>query len=135
MTVGSFTSVSLEPPLVGFFPGRKSTIWPKIERTGRFCVNVLAADQHDHCGLLASKIENKFETLPYRLSSRGLPILQGVIAWIDCGLESVQEAGDHYFVLGRVLALKSEVVDSPLIFFRGGYGHFSPVVETPLASR
>jgi 3-hydroxy-9,10-secoandrosta-1,3,5(10)-triene-9,17-dione monooxygenase reductase component len=101
MTVGTFASVSLESPLVGFFPDRKSATWPKIERAGCFCVNVLAADQHDHCRLPAAKVENKFETLLYRSSGRRLPILQGVIAWIDCDLESVQEAGGHYFVLGR----------------------------------
>jgi 3-hydroxy-9,10-secoandrosta-1,3,5(10)-triene-9,17-dione monooxygenase reductase component len=127
MTIGSFTSVSLEPPLVAFFPDRKSTTWPKIERAGRFCVNVLAASQQDHCRLLAMKADNKFEAIPYRLSNRGLPILDGVVSWIDCDLDSVQEAGDHFIVVGRVTELDVELASGPLLFFQGGYGNFAPL--------
>jgi 3-hydroxy-9,10-secoandrosta-1,3,5(10)-triene-9,17-dione monooxygenase reductase component len=77
MIIGSFTSVSLDPPLVAFFPDRKSTSWPKIQAAGIFCVNVLAGCQLDICRALSSKTENKFDFIPHRLSSAGLPIIEG----------------------------------------------------------
>lgn len=131
MTVGSFTSVSLDPPLVAFFPDRKSSTWPKIERAGRFCVNVLASSQQDYCRILATKAENKFELIAYRLSRSGLPILDGVIAWVDCRIYSIQEAGDHFIVVGRVMELDIGEADGPLLFFQGGYGNFAPHGERP----
>ncbi|WP_298687495.1 flavin reductase family protein [uncultured Sphingomonas sp.] len=126
MVVGSFTSVSLDPPLVAFLPDRKSSTWPKIQAAGRFCVNVLAEHQQDVCRALSSKVENKFEAVPYRLSDAGLPILAGVVAWIDCDLYAVHEAGDHFIAIGQVHALDVEHPHRPLLFFQGGYGQFSP---------
>lgn len=127
MVVGSFTSVSLDPPLVAFFPDKKSTSWPKILGAGRFCVNVLAEEQRDICRALSSKAENKFETVSYRLSSAGMPILDGSLAWIDCDLETVHEAGDHFIAIGRVHSLDIEGKAGPLLFFQGGYGQFSVI--------
>jgi flavin reductase (DIM6/NTAB) family NADH-FMN oxidoreductase RutF len=127
MIVGSFTSVSLDPPLVAFFPDRKSTSWPKIQATGRFCVNVLAGHQLDVCRALSSKDESKFDAVPHRYSDAGLPIIAGVVAWIDCDLHAVHEAGDHFITIGLVHALAIEHPHSPLLFFQGGYGSFSPL--------
>jgi 3-hydroxy-9,10-secoandrosta-1,3,5(10)-triene-9,17-dione monooxygenase reductase component len=129
MVVGSFTSVSLDPPLVAFFPDKKSTSWPKIERGQRFCVNVLAEHQRDVCRALSSKAENKFDGVSFRLSAAGLPILENVVAWIDCTLEAVHEAGDHFIAVGRAHSLAVEHPHQPLLFFKGGYGQFSPFVE------
>lgn len=126
MAVGSFTSVSLHPPLVAFFPDKSSTSWPKIESAGRFCINILADDQEWLCRRFASKAEDKFEGVSHRLSDAGLPILDDVIAWIDCTLHAVHEAGDHYIVLGEVEALDVARTGRPLLFFQGGYGQFSP---------
>jgi len=130
MAVGSFTSVSLSPPLVAFFPDRSSSSWPKIEAAGRFCVNVLAEHQERICRAFASKAENKFAEIPYRLSAKGTPILEDIIAWIDCDLHAVHEAGDHFIVLGEVHALDVERPHKPLLFFQGGYGQFSPFAAT-----
>jgi len=129
MVVGSFTSVSLDPPLVAFFPDKSSTSWPRIEAAGRFCVNVLAKDQGPVCRALASKAEDKFADLQYSLSDQGLPILEGIIAWIACDLYAVHEAGDHYIVLGQVHALEVSHPGSPMIFHRGGYGEFTPLAS------
>jgi 3-hydroxy-9,10-secoandrosta-1,3,5(10)-triene-9,17-dione monooxygenase reductase component len=130
MVVGSFTSVSLDPPLVAFFPDRRSSSWPKIEAAGRFCVNVLAEHQEDVCRALSAKGTNKFETVPYRLSSGGHPIVEGIVAWIDCELIAVHEAGDHFVAIGEVHALDLEHPHSPLLFFKGGYGQFSPFLRS-----
>lgn len=126
MIVGSFTSVSLDPPLVGFLPDRKSTSWPKIEAAGRFCVNVLSSQQGSVCKALSSKAENKFDNVSYRLSDNGLPIFEGIIAWIECQLYAIHDAGDHYFAIGEICELDIEHTASPMIFFQGGYGSFLP---------
>lgn len=124
LAIGSFTSVSLQPPLVGFFPDRSSTSWPMIAAEKRFCVNVLAADQHDVCRALSAKGPDKFAGISYRLSPMGLPIVEGCLAWIDCDLRSAHEAGDHFAVLGAVRDLGVNRDHRPLLFFQGGYGEF-----------
>jgi 3-hydroxy-9,10-secoandrosta-1,3,5(10)-triene-9,17-dione monooxygenase reductase component len=129
MAVGSFTSVSLTPPLVAFFPDKGSSSWPKIEKTGKFCVNVLADDQEWVCRRFASKAEDKFEDISHRLSDDGQPIIDDVVAWIDCSLHQVHEAGDHFIVLGEVTAMSTERDVHPLLFLRGGYGQFMPALE------
>lgn len=121
MVVGSFASISLDPPLVGFFPDKKSGSWPLIEATGRFCVNVLGADQLDLCRQFAAKREDKFGDLAHGTSPAGLPLLDNAIAWLDCTLERVVEIGDHWLVVGTVEALDKRDEGTPLLFFRGGY--------------
>ncbi len=133
--VGSFTSVSLDPPLVAFFPDKSSTSWPRIAGAGHFCVNILSADQEHLCRQFASKAEDKFSGVRTRTASTGAPILDGVVAWIDCELESVAEAGDHFIVLGRVRELQVETGALPLLFFQGGYGRFAPLSLAATAAR
>jgi flavin reductase (DIM6/NTAB) family NADH-FMN oxidoreductase RutF/DNA-binding IclR family transcriptional regulator len=127
LAVGSFTSVSLDPPLVAFLPDKTSSSWPKIEPVGRFCVNIIGAHQEAVSRRFATKLPDKFEGLPWRPGPSGAPIIEGVVAWIDCDLEAVYEAGDHYIVLGRVGDLAVETPTLPLIFFQGGYGRFHPL--------
>ncbi|WP_242126767.1 flavin reductase family protein [Sphingobium sp. Sx8-8] len=125
MVVGSFTSVSLDPPLVAFFPAKTSHSWPLIEQAGKFCVNILASDQQPLCKQFATSGADKFSGVSHRVSTNGSPILDGVVAWIDCQLDAVHEAGDHFIVLGRVVALEVETPGKPLLFFQGGYGEFA----------
>jgi flavin reductase (DIM6/NTAB) family NADH-FMN oxidoreductase RutF len=127
MVVGSFTSVSLDPPLIAFFPDRRSSTWPKIQEAGHFCVNILASDQESVCRQLAAKGPDKLNGLSYRPAGSGAPVLDGVVAWIDCDITSVSDAGDHYIVLGAVRDLQIENPSLPLLFFRGGYGRFHPL--------
>lgn len=127
MVVGSFTSVSLDPPLVGFFPGRDSQSWPLIEEAGQFCVNVLGSDQQDICKQVAAPGPDKFQGVDYAVSPDGLPIIANAVAVIECGLYSVTEAGDHWFVLGQVRKLETMREDDPMLFHRGRYGGFSEV--------
>jgi flavin reductase (DIM6/NTAB) family NADH-FMN oxidoreductase RutF/DNA-binding IclR family transcriptional regulator len=126
MVVGTFTSVSLDPPLVGFLPAHTSTTWPKIQDAARFCINVLGADQEELCRAIASKDPARMQQVRWRpAEGSGSPILEGAVAWIDCALHSVQEVGDHFFVAGEVLALDVQAGTLPLLFFQGGYGAFS----------
>ncbi len=126
MAVGSFTSVSLDPPLIAFLVDKTSTTWPRIQRAHCFCVNVLAADQEHVCRAFAAKGGAKFHRLHSVAAATGSPILDGVIAWIDCDIHDVHEAGDHYIVVGRVRELDIANPGLPLLFFQGGYGRFIP---------
>ena len=125
MVVGSFTSVSLDPPLVAFFPAKSSSTWPRIEKLGRFCVNILAADQLSLCRQIASPGPDKFRDIAHRASANGSPILDNVVAWIDCTLDAVHEAGDHHIAIRRVAALEVDRAERPLPFFQGSYGEFA----------
>ncbi len=125
LAVGSFASVSLEPPLVAFFAGKSSSSWPKIEAAGSFCVNILAEDQEAVCRRFASKDDDKFAGLGWAPAGSGSPLIDGVLAWIDCDIETVVDAGDHHCVMGHVRDLGVGHDGAPLIFFRGGYGRFS----------
>jgi flavin reductase (DIM6/NTAB) family NADH-FMN oxidoreductase RutF len=123
LVVGSFTSVSLAP-LVAFFPDRTSSSWPQVRACGRFCVNVLAEDQVELCRQFASRGGNKFEGVSHRISALGMPLLDGVVAHIECTIENEIDAGDHTIVLGRVQSLAVERAVGPLLFFKGAYGRF-----------
>ncbi len=129
LTIGSFTSVSLDPPLVGFLPMVNSDRWPDIRDAGAFCVNILSATQGELCWRFARKsVTNPFDGVDWqRSAATGSPVLAGAIAWIDCSIADVVEAGDHYFVIGRVLQLDHVAAESkpnPLLFFRGKLGEF-----------
>ncbi|MEU6143183.1 flavin reductase family protein [Streptomyces sp. NPDC047081] len=119
----SFSSLSLDPPLVAFMVGRTSTTWPRIARAGAFCVNVLAADQSELCRAFAVRGADKFAGVPYDASPvSGSPRLTGTLAWIDCTIHAVHTGGDHLIVVGRVDALGAGDADgTPLLFHRGRF--------------
>jgi 3-hydroxy-9,10-secoandrosta-1,3,5(10)-triene-9,17-dione monooxygenase reductase component len=120
ITIGSFASVSLDPPLVGFFPGVHSRSWAAIKESGKFCVNVLGAEQEQLCWTFAKEGDDKFTDVKWSSSPTGQPLLDGVIASIDCEIESETVAGDHFFVLGRVVNLHhADNADNAMVFFRG----------------
>ena len=122
LTCQSFSSVSLDPPLVLFVPSRTSRAWPLIRETGSFCVNLLAADQAWVANAMASRGADKFAEVFWRPSSRtGSPVLEGTLGHVDCAVEAVHGAGDHDIVVGRVLTLAGEAPGDPLLFYRGRY--------------
>jgi 3-hydroxy-9,10-secoandrosta-1,3,5(10)-triene-9,17-dione monooxygenase reductase component len=125
LCVGSFTSVSLDPPLVAFCAGDLSSSYPRIEAAGHFCVNILAEDQEEIARVFASKADDKFAGIGWRPSvATGAPVINGVLAWIDCEIDAIHEAGDHWIVVGRVLDLEIGHEGGPLVFFRGGFGRY-----------
>jgi 3-hydroxy-9,10-secoandrosta-1,3,5(10)-triene-9,17-dione monooxygenase reductase component len=124
ITIGSFVSVSLDPPLVGFFPGIASKSWQAIAESGSFCVNILGAGQDELCWKFAKEPAagetSKFAGVDWTPSSTGSPILPGIIGSIDCQVEAVHETGDHLFVIGRVHDMShADDVDNAMVFFRG----------------
>lgn len=127
MVVGSFTSASLNPPLVAYLPAKSSSSYRQLQGASHFVVNVLAADQVGLCRQFAMKnATDKWAGVAWRRSSRGLPILEDAVAWIECEMSSTLDAGDHDVVLGRVVDLDAGSDTLPLVFFQGGYGRFTP---------
>ena len=125
MTCQSFSSLSLDPPLVLFSAAHTSTSWPRIRRGGTFAVNILAGDQRDLCRVFATTGADKFADVSWSsLALAGAPLLAGCLAHIECHLESVTAAGDHDIVVGTPLAMDEDPSRNPLLFFRSGYGRF-----------
>ncbi|MGA5538011.1 flavin reductase family protein [Mycolicibacterium nivoides] len=122
LVVGTFTSVSLDPPLVGFLPAASSTSFPRVLASGAFCANVLTHDQQDVCRAFAASGSDKFAGLSWQPAPvSGSPVLDGVAAWIDCSITAVHEAGDHLIVIGAVDHLAVAATSPSLVFYRGGY--------------
>ncbi|CCK29364.1 NADPH-flavin oxidoreductase [Streptomyces davaonensis JCM 4913] len=119
----SFSSLSLDPPLVSFMVGRTSTTWPRIARAGVFCVNVLGAQQGELCRGFAVSGGDKFAGVAHDAAPvSGSPRLEGALAWIDCTVHAVHTGGDHLIVVGRVDALGAAEGDAaPLLFHRGRF--------------
>jgi 3-hydroxy-9,10-secoandrosta-1,3,5(10)-triene-9,17-dione monooxygenase reductase component len=121
LAVGSFVSVSLTPPLVGFFVAHASTTWPLIEPLGRFTVNVLAEDDEATCRAFAISGGNKFAGVTWHPSPMGSPVLDTALAWFDCTANAISDAGDHRFVLADVHDLSARSAGRPLVFCHGVY--------------
>ncbi|GCE44779.1 Nitrilotriacetate monooxygenase component B [Rhodococcus wratislaviensis] len=127
----SFAALSLEPPLVLFCPTKTSRSWAAIERSGVFCVNVLAEEQQSTCARFGSREPDKFAGIDWTASPLGSPILTGSLAHIDCSLESVHDGGDHWVVFGRVSSLSEIREERPLLFYRGQYTGIEPDKTVP----
>lgn len=123
MACNSVTSVSLTPPLVSVCPAKTSTTWPDIEATRGFCVNVMGHDQEALCRRFAARGIDRFDGVAVEPGPRG-PRLATAIAWIECAIHDVVDAGDHVIALGRVESLEARAGIEPIVFFRGAYGRF-----------
>jgi len=121
-TCQSFSSLSLDPPLVAFAPARTSRTWPQLREIGRFCVNVLAEGQDDVSQNFARSVAEKFDGVPWQPSPHGAPVLEDVVAWIDGELWAEYDGGDHTIVVARVLDLGAHPDRRPLLYHRGAYG-------------
>ena len=122
MTVQSFCSLSLDPPLILLCPGRTSTSWPRIEAVGRLCINLLAEGQAGLARQFAQTDTDKFGGVRWTPAPEtGSPVLEDALAWIDCSLEEVHAGGDHVVAICRVLDLEAMPGRRPLIFFQSGY--------------
>jgi len=125
-TVNSFTSVSLDPPLVLITIGRERSIHPVLAKTCRFAVNILAEEAQGlsdcFAGAPSAIPRSAFCGASWRPSAKGMPLLDDALAWVDCELDRIIEAGDHTIYLGRVGDLQvSDRNDWPLLYFRRQY--------------
>jgi 3-hydroxy-9,10-secoandrosta-1,3,5(10)-triene-9,17-dione monooxygenase reductase component len=124
MACNSFTSVSLEPPLVLFCAATSSTTWPRIQRAGKWAANFLAEDGEETCRLFAQKGADRFAHVAYNIGRSGSPVLDHALAFVDCETVAEHDAGDHIIVVGQVLELGYASEGKPLLFYRGGYGRY-----------
>ena len=129
LAIGSFFSISLDPPLVGFCVGNESESWKKVAATGAFSVNVLSEHQVEVSNTFAGKGEDKFAAIPWAASSdTGSPLITDAVAHLDCVLESTYAGGDHQIIVGRVRYLDLHRGDhEPLVFVKGGYSRHEKI--------
>jgi 3-hydroxy-9,10-secoandrosta-1,3,5(10)-triene-9,17-dione monooxygenase reductase component len=120
-TCQSFVSLSIDPPFVAVAPARTSTSWPRIARAGSFCVNVLGDHQRELCQGFAVSGGDKFDGVAWHPAPiTGAPVIEGCLAWVDCRVELVHDAGDHELIIGKVLDLGVSG-GFPLLFFRSEF--------------
>lgn len=129
MSANSFTSVSLDPPLVAFCAAHSSTTYPRIRQAGHFCVNVLAEHQAEVARLFSVRGVDRFSAIEWTASPTGAAIIEGSLAWVDCEIFAEHVAGDHVIVVGKVVACEAYAMRHPLLFFRGSFGVERPEPE------
>lgn len=121
MVIGSFVSVSLEPPLAGFFCTTDSYTWQQLKTADVMGVNVLAADQAEVSNACMRDLDERFDGLDWKLVD-GAPKISGCTAWLALTPNQVIDAGDHEFALCNVEVLEAaEPAREPVIFYGGGY--------------
>ncbi len=130
MTLQSFMSLSLDPPLVLLSVAKTSASWPRISAGGRFLINILSESQAALARQFSRSGTDKFAGVSYELDRRlGGPLLTGVSAWVDCRAEAEHDGGDHTIVVARVLDAALPATDTggtpPLIFHRSGFPRLS----------
>lgn len=122
VTVNSFSSVSLDPPLVLFCLGRASQSLAAFESAGAYAVNILADDQQDLSNRFANRnLQERWDGVAAERGVTGVPLLKGCLATIECDLDKMLDGGDHVILVGRVRRLESREDGKPLLYFRGGY--------------
>ncbi|MCB5906929.1 flavin reductase family protein [Streptomyces pinistramenti] len=120
MTANSFTSVSLDPPLVLWCPGKNSPSLPDFTAASHFAVHVLAADQHHLSRRFATPADDKFRSTPITRGIAGTPLLDGAVARFQCRTVQRLDAGDHIIFLGEVEEYEADG-GTPLVFHSGYY--------------
>jgi len=126
--VGTFQSLSLDPPLVTFAVDKGSSTWPKLRALGRFTANILSTDQLPVCRALARKGDAKFDGVDYETGANGTPRIAGSVAWVDCEVLSEVVAGDHYMIVGSIEELIPG--EGEALLFKGGkFGDFNLWVD------
>jgi len=126
LTANSFCSVSLEPPLVLVCVEGVADTHDCIVAAGAFCVNVLDSEHEVLARRFADQdVAEKFRALAYRTEQTGAPVLEDALAWVDCRVFASYPAGDHTIFVGLVLAGDARG-GTPILYYRGGYGRFTP---------
>lgn len=127
LVVGTFSSVSLEPPLVSFMVTGGSRSWAAVRGIGRFTANILASDQRRLSQTLSGWSPTKFRTVEFEPERSG--VISGCLAWAECVVEREIEAGDHTIVLATPCELTIARASRPLIFFQRAYHRTLPVED------
>lgn len=121
MTANSFTSVSLDPPLLLVCIAKTAGSAPYMQAAERFGVNVLQIGQQPASNRFASKVEDRFAGVDWTAGETGVPLLDGSLVSFECERQTLHDAGDHFIMLGHVVRAQFEPHRDPLLFFRGKY--------------
>ncbi|MEU6698601.1 flavin reductase family protein [Pseudonocardia sp. NPDC046786] len=116
LAASSFTSVSIEPPLVSVCMQHSSTTWPKLRGLPRLGLSVLAEGQDDACGRLASKKGDRFAGTPTTVAPDGALFVDGATLWLDCTVHAEVPSGDHDIILLNVHGIRADPATPPLVF-------------------
>lgn len=131
MTASSFSSVSLNPPLISICVARYLRMHDRIRQAGRFAVNILSKDSQEHgmrfAGMLPG-VEDRFAGVTTRTASTGCPVLTDTLGWIDCRLWASYDGGDHSIFVGEVLAAGIDDTAVPLLYHSRSWGQFADVL-------
>lgn len=128
MVIGSFTSVSLEPPLVAFCPQKSSASWDAMRQGEHLCINVLSEFQSDICWRFsAGEIRGRFANVAMARNSESVARIEQCSAWMDVRVEREIDAGDHWIVLCRVQALLRGSNELPMSFVKGKLSRSTPI--------
>lgn len=130
MTMSSFNSLSLDPPLILFSIDRRALSLPHWEAAGAYVVHVLSQNQRDLSNRFARPGTNKWEGVSYREGPQGAPILAGAAAVLECSAHARHEAGDHILFIARVERFEAHGDRDPLVFCRGSYSELGSGQET-----
>ncbi len=122
-TANSFTSVSLEPPLILVCLAKSAASCPVFKTADAFAVNILSEAQKPVSAVFSSRGADRFDRVRWSTRATGCPIIDGVVAWLDCRMHEVVDAGDHYILIGRVVDY-DHTASSPLGYCRGAYVSF-----------
>jgi 3-hydroxy-9,10-secoandrosta-1,3,5(10)-triene-9,17-dione monooxygenase reductase component len=122
LAMNSFTSVSLDPPLVLFCPAMSSTTWPLLREAESIAINVLSAGQESVSRLFASRTADRFANVDFSPGTNGAPLLSDALGWLECTVQAEYPAGDHTVVLAGIDRMGvHDQIGEPLVFFRGAY--------------
>lgn len=121
MTMSSFNSVSLDPPLVLFSVARSAYSLPAMRAAKGFGINILGQHQEELSDRFARALEDKWHAVEHRRGAHDAPLLAGAIAHFECEPYARHDGGDHEIFLARVLQFSTPDAGDPLIFFRGRY--------------
>lgn len=120
MTVASFASLSLHPPLVLICIEKSVKTHDAIAAAGKFGVSILRSDQQDISSRFASRAEDKFSGVELRQGALGVPLIAGALTTLECSVENRVPGGDHTIFIGKVVDAQT-TEGNPLLYFRSGY--------------
>lgn len=127
LTVNSFTSVSLDPPLVLACIARTSTSIDTLQTCEHFSINLLQTDQEEISNVFAKRGSDRFSEVIWSAGENGSPLIDQSLAIIECTQHAVHDGGDHIILVGKVVTAKFDPDKDPLLYYGGQYRHLNPI--------